>query len=613
MSAENPAASAATTGRPAMASDSLPPQVEAVRDGDARAAASCWAGRLLPPHAASGAVILSGERLTVGDVVRVARGRASVRLSERPEIRARIDASRAFVERAVAAGQSVYGITTGFGGMADVPIAPADAAALQVNAVWYHKTGAGQLLPAADVRAAMVARANSHARGVSGASAALLDRLLLFLNQGVTPHVREFGSIGASGDLVPMASITGALIGLDPCFTVDFKGMDMSATEALARLGVPPLPLRAKEALAMMNGTSASTGIAANCVEDARRLISVAFGAHALGVQALGATEEPFLPFAHDHKPHAGQRQAARTMLALLAGSKLTRHSGGPIQDRYSIRCLPQYLGPVLESLDRLVAELEIELNSATDNPLIDCDGGRFYHCGNFLGQYVGLGMDRLRADIGLVAKHLDAQIALLVTPEFSVGLPPSLVGNPDRCINMGLKGLQLTANALMPLLTFLGNPLVPHFPTHAEQYNQNVNSQSFGAANLARQSVDTFRQLVAIALLFGVQAADLRTHLVAGHYDARAVLSPASATLYSAVRELVERQPSRRRPYVWNDDEQALELHIHALVADLQVGEQIARATTDAFTCDLEGRARGGDPGAGAERRPRDESADRG
>ena len=296
-----------------------------------------------------------------------------------------------------------------------------------------------------------------------------------------TPHVREFGSIGASGDLVPFANITGSLIGLDPCFTVDFNGDEVDALVALERLGLPRLRLRAKEGLAMVNGTSMMTGIAAICAYDMKVLHPLAMGAHALAIQGLGGTNESFHPFIHAHKPHPGQMWAAAYMLNLLAGSKLSldelsghrdSYTHDLIQDRYSLRCLPQYMGPIADGLAQISRQIEIEINAVTDNPLIDIEHRRNYHGGNFLGQYIGVAMDHLRYYIGLLSKHLDVQIALLVTPEFNNGLPPSLIGNTARQVNMGLKGLQLTGNSIMPLLTFFGNSLVDRFPTHAEQFN---------------------------------------------------------------------------------------------------------------------------------------------
>jgi len=274
--------------------------------------------------------------------------------------------------------------------------------------------------------------------------------------------------------------------------------------------------------------------------------------------------------------------------LNLLNGSKLVRNEldgkhdyweSDLIQDRYSLRCFPQYMGPIVDGLNQINEQVTVEANAATDNPLIDPDNQVDFHGGNFLGQYIGVGMDQLRYYLGLLAKHIDVQIALLVTPEFNQGLPSSLVGNSDRKVNMGLKGLQITGNSIMPLLTFFGNSLVDRFPTHAEQYNQNINSQGFGSANLARQSIDTFQQYMAIALMIGVQAADLRTYKMAQHYDAREYLSPATCSLYEAIREVVGQAPSSKRPYIRDDHEQMLDLHIAAIAADISAEGKIPQA----------------------------------
>jgi phenylalanine ammonia-lyase len=187
--------------------------------------------------------------------------------------------------------------------------------------------------------------------------------------------------------------------------------------------------------------------------------------------------------------------------------------------------------------------------------------------------------MDQLRYFLGLMTKHLDVQIALTMAPEFSNGLPASLVGNPDRVVNMGLKGLQVSGNSIMPIISFLGNSLADRFPTHAEQFNQNINSQGFGSANLARQSVAAANQYLAIVLMVGTQAVDLRTSAEVGHYDARETLSPATVPLYEAVRGVVGKPISRRRPYVWDDDEQFLDEHIEAIANDIRAGGPIAAA----------------------------------
>ncbi|MBD2385487.1 HAL/PAL/TAL family ammonia-lyase [Cylindrospermum sp. FACHB-282] len=529
--------------------------------------------------------------LTIDEVVSVARHGAKVQLSDNQDVLQGVQASCDYIKNAVESGQPIYGVTSGFGGMANVVISPESAELLQNNLIWYHKTGAGQRLPIADIRAAMLLRANSHLYGASGIRLEIIRRMEIFLNAGVTPHVYEFGSIGASGDLVPLSYITGALVGLDRCYTVDFKGEEIDAPTALKRLGLEPLQLLPKEGLAMMNGTSVMTGIAANCVYDTKVLLALAMGAHALAIQGLNGTNQSFHPFIHKLKPHSGQKWAASQMLNLLAGSRLVREEldgshdyrgEHPIQDRYSLRCLPQYMGPIVDGIEQIKKQMEVEINSVTDNPLIDVENQASYHGGNFLGQYIGVGMDQLRYYIGLLAKHLDVQIAYLVAPEFNNGLPASLVGNPERSVNMGLKGLQIAGNSIMPLLTFYGNSIADRFPTHAEQFNQNINSQGFASANLARRSVDIFQQYMAISLMFAVQAVDLRTHLVADHYDARACLSPATRDLYMAVRNVVGQQPSADRPYIWNDHEQALDLHITLIADDIASGGQIVAAVNN-------------------------------
>jgi phenylalanine ammonia-lyase len=534
-----------------------------------------------------GAIPIRGCGLTVADIARVAHG-APVTLSVKEDALARIHESSRFIQRAVAADRPIYGVTTCFGGMADRVISKDTAAELQRNLVWSHKTATGERLPVADVRAAMLLRANSLTKGISGVRLEIIQRFETFLNAHVTPHVREFGSIGASGDLVPLAYIAGCLTGLHRDYRVDFRGEETDSVTALARLGLAPLDLLPKEGLALMNGTSVMAGVAANCVARARVMVALAMGAHGLLIQAMHGSLQSFHPFIHANKPHPGQVWAAAQMLEMLRGSKLAqddldgrrKHLNGKLlQDRYSIRCLPQFLGPVVDGLATIARQVEIEANSVTDNPLIDAPHEAIFHCGNFLGQYIGVGMDQLRYHMGMMAKHLDTQIATVVAPEFNQGLTPSLVGNPEREVNVGFKALQLTANSIMPMLGFYGNSLADRFPTHAEQFNQNINSLGFGSANLARRSLDILEQYLAIALLFGVQSADLRTHAAAGHYDARAVLSPASRNLYEAVRSVTGRPASKIYPFLWNDNEQFLDAHVACVVADIRAGGETVQA----------------------------------
>lgn len=536
-------------------------------------------------------LILQGSDLTIEDVVRVARFGAPVKLTDDQKILQRVEAAHDYIVEAVQRGKAIYGVTTGFGGMANTMIGADQAADLQKNLIWFMKSDAGNHLPSEDVRAAMVIRANTHLLGFSGLRLELIRRMEIFLNAGVTPHVREFGSIGASGDLAPLACITGALIGLDRGFTVDFDGTPMDALSALKRLGLPRLELEPKEGLAMINGTAVMCAVAVTCTYDAQQLLALSMGAHALIIQGLNGSNQSFHPFIHAHKPHAGQKWSAAQMLVLLSGSKLIRDelkgrserpSGDLIQDRYSLRCLPQYMGPLVDGIRQVAGQLTVEINSATDNPLIDPDGNQDFHGGNFLGQYIGVAMDQLRYYIGLLAKHVDVQLALLAAPEFNRGLPPSLIGNRERPVNMGLKGLQLSANSMMPMLTFLGNSLVDRFPTHAEQFNQNINSQGLGSANLARQSVNAFQQYMAVALMFAVQAVDLRTHRIFGHFDARKCLSAKSVALYEAVCDVVGRTQSTEHPFIRNDDEQLLSEYIKWIAADIAGGGKIPQAVDE-------------------------------
>jgi phenylalanine ammonia-lyase len=538
-------------------------------------------------------VTLRGEGLTIASIAQVASGGSRVQVTDDEDVLTRVRASRDFIARAVESNLPIYGVTTCVGGMADRTVPGEAAAAMQNNLLWSHKAACGDRLPVADVRAGMLLRANSLLRGISGVRPEVIQRFETFLNAGVTPHVHEFGSIGASGDLVPLAYIAGALTGADDRYTVDFRGETMGSLTALDRLGLPRLPLLAKEGLALMNGTSVMAGIAANSVQRARTQFALAMETHALMLQGLQATNQSFHPFIHAHKPHPGQRWAAERMLALIDGSQLIhggldgrprRRAGDLIQDRYSMRCLPQYLGPIVDGLAQIGRQIEVEANSATDNPLIDADNEAVYHCGNFLGQYVGVAMDQLRSYIGLTAKHLDAQIALLVAPEFNRGLPPSLVGNPGRPYNTGFKALQLNANSIMPMLLFYGNSIADRYPTHAEQFNQNINSQGFGSANLARRSLDVFEQYLAIALMFGVQAVDLRSQVMQGTCDPRGFMSPASLPLYTAVRRVTSSVPAADRPFVWNDSDQLLDVHLGAIISDLRTsgGGVIAGAVRD-------------------------------
>jgi phenylalanine ammonia-lyase len=485
--------------------------------------------------------------------------------------------------------------------MADQYVGPELMVDVQRLALWQHKSTTGPRLPDPDVRAAMLLRANSLIKGVSGIRLEIIERYATFLNAGAAPHVYQRGSIGASGDLVPFAYIGGAIMGLDPAFLVDMGGETLDCHTALARLGLAPLELEPKEGLALNNGTGVCTGVAANAVDRAFDLIAVALGTNALIAQAMLSTDQSFAPFIHSVKPHPGQIWTAQQMDALVKGSKLIRDEaagarghrlGKLIQDRYSLRCLPQFLGPVMDGLRTIAGQIEIEANCANDNPLIDPETGEVFHTGNFLAQYTGVGMDQLRYHIGMVAKHLDTQLALLMTPEFSYGLNASLVGNAESGINVGLKSLQIVGNSMMPLIGFYGQSIADRFPTHAEQFNQNVNSQAMNSANLARESLDVFGHYVALALLCAVQAVELRAKLTSGSFDARTVLSPATHALYLAARTAAAGPPNDDRPLHWDDFDGFIQPKIEGVLDALDAQGPVIAAVASVATSLRDGGA---------------------
>jgi len=480
--------------------------------------------------------------------------------------------SVALVAKAVRENKTIYGVTTGFGGMAGVSVSPDHAAASQNNLLAFLATGAGAPIDPRHTRAAMILRANVLAQGCSGVRFELVRRLIKFVDANATPVVRELGSIGASGDLVPLSTIARVITGKTGFAKVQIGDRVVESSAALNELGLEPIDLRPKEGLALVNGTSFSSAIAANSVFESRHLMALALATQAMMMQALMVQEEPFEDFVHQKKAHPGQRWTASMMLRLLReGRACPNGRSKDVQDRYSLRCLPQYMGAIVEGLARITDVVETELNSVSDNPLIDIEHGKFYQSGNFLGQYVGLAMDDLRRFLGLMAKHLDVQIATLVSPEFSGGLPASLRGNNEVPYNMGLKGLQITGNSIMPVLTWYGHPIVEHFPTHAEQFNQNINGLSWGSANLAWKSVELFQHYMTVAMIFSVQALDLRAHSLFGHYDGRALLGSMLSPLYDAVHKATGRDAGEGRPFVFDDTDHWLEEALANLAIDVR------------------------------------------
>ena len=514
---------------------------------------------------------MNGQPLSINPVAQLSRQAGASQVHFGQDLAAKMQVSVDLVSEAVQQNQLIYGVTTGFGGMSEVSVGPEQAAASQTNLLAFLSAGAGQAIDRRHTRAAMLLRANVLARGCSGIRFELVQRLIQFFNAGATPVVREHGSIGASGDLVPLSVIARSITGTSGSAEVEIGDRRLSHADVLAELNLEPISLQPKEGLALVNGTSFSSAIAANCVYEAKSLMALSMAAHAMMMQALMVHSEPFEDFVHQMKPHPGQQWSAAMMNRLLKEGQTTQlQNSDQVQDRYSLRCLPQYMGAIVEGMARISEVVQTEMNSVSDNPLIDVQAERFYQSGNFLGQYVGVAMDDLRRDIGLMAKHLDVQIATLVAPEFNEGLPASLRGNEAVPYNMGLKGLQITGNSIMPLLTWYGNPMVSHFPTHAEQFNQNINGLSFSSANLAWKSVETFRHYISVALIMSVQALDLRARKLLGHDDGSALLGSLLLPVYEAICKTCDVKPTSERPFVFNDSEGQLEVCLAKIAENL-------------------------------------------
>ena len=524
-------------------------------------------------------ITLDGASMTLEDIDAVARGGAEVAISGDPAVLARVETSRGVIAGAVERGEEIYGVTTLFGGMADVHVTREQLIDVQKIALWQHKSTTGPRLPEMDIRAAMLLRANSLMRGASGVRMELIERLVAFLNAGASPHMYQRGSIGASGDLVPLTYIGASIIGLSPDFLVDLNGETLDCHTVLNRLGFKPIDPEPKEGLALNNGTGASTGVAANVMTRALDAAAMALGVHALFAQAILATDQSFHPYIHAQKPHPGQVWSAARMAELLKGGRTIRseaggdraqRKGGLIQDRYGIRCLPQFFGPIVDGLATAARQVETEANTANDNPLIDPDTGETFHTGNFLAQYTAIAMDSTRYLIGLMCKHIDSQIALMITPAFSNGLTPALVGNMETGVNVGLKSLHIGMNQMSTQISYLGQSVADRFPTHAEMYNQNINSQAMNAANLGRDQMDVTEHFLAAALLTGVQAVEVRSMAETGSCDAREILSAATVPLYEAARIAAAGAPDASRTIVWDDMDGFLQPKVEGLLSDI-------------------------------------------
>jgi phenylalanine ammonia-lyase len=489
---------------------------------------------------------VGAQRLSLADISAIGRQGAKVALSRQPTVRRRIVQSRAQLTAALERGEVIYAVNTGVGTHAVFLLTPDQIEKVQENTLRQLCCGTGPPLAEEIVRASMLLRAVTLARGYSAVRVEVIEQLVRFLNAGITPIVPRYGSVGASGDLIPSAYIGLALAGEGQ---VGWRGKTVAARRALEQSRIAPIRLSYKDGIALINGTTTMTAVASFVVADADPVVRAFLAAAALCVEALGASPEPFDQWVQQVKGHRGQIVVGRYLRRLLQGSSGVRstaelrrrasderaagRSSEVIQSGYSVRCIPQGIGPMFESLESARAVVEMEANSANDNPLIDPTTGRIYHTGNFYGGHIARAMDGLKVDLANLANWAHALMAVMVDERFSSGLPPALVAAPG--LNAGFKGMQLSLAALTCAVRQLASPSTTH-PVSTEQHNQDIVSLGLHAALTARDAVECTRNATAILLLSACQAVDLK--------GTAARLGKGSGAVYRAIRarsELVE------------------------------------------------------------------------
>jgi histidine ammonia-lyase len=493
-----------------------------------------------------GVIELDGTTLTLEALERVAVGGERVVVS--PAARDRVNAARAIVDAHAAAGRPVYGVNTGFGALAEVAIAPDQLSALQLNLLRSHAAGVGEPLPAAEVRALMALRANVLAKGYSGVRLSTLDALLDLLNHDVVPRVPSRGSVGASGDLAPLAHLALVLVGEGAAALVPAErlapGVDAPAPEflpgrdALRRAGLRPAALAPKEGLALINGTQASAAVLALAVCAAERLARTADIAAALSVDALRGSAHPFEARIHAPRAVPGQAASADNLWRLLEGSGINASHAecGKVQDAYALRCAPQVHGSAREAIAFARRLAEIEANAATDNPMVFFDSGDIVSGGNFHGAPVALAADTLAIGIAQLATISERRTDRMMTAHES-GLPPFLIR--ESGLNSGLMMAHVTAAALTSEIKSLAHPAaVDTIPTSAGR--EDHVSMSMGAALKAARAVELARLVLSVELLAAAQALDLLLPLTS---------SPPLERVRAAIRAIVPTLVADRPP----------------------------------------------------------------
>ena len=462
------------------------------------------------------ALHINGNDLTLEAVREVAHtgSRRAVLLD--PDARAAVDRARAVVDALVASNKTSYAITTGVGRLSDVHIAGDQVRELQVNLVRSHAVGVGEPLSIAETRAMMLLRANSLAKGNSGVRAIVIDTICEMLNRGVTPMVPSQGSVGASGDLAPLAHLALALIGEGECFNEAEKGARVPSAEAMKSAQIKPLTLEAKEAVSLINGTQAMLAVGTLMLLAAETLVDSADVIGAMACDALMGTIVAFDERIQNVRPHAGQKKSAANVRRLLEQSAIrdSHRECGRVQDAYSLRCIPQVHGAVRDTLAHCRAVFETEMNSAVDNPLVfvknpkAMDGeGDVLSGGNFHGQPLAFALDFLAIALSALAGISERRLERMVNPALSEGLPPFLA--PGAGMNSGFMMPQVTAAALVSENKVLAHPASVDSITTSGNKEDYV-SMGMTAANKLRKVVENTRNTLAIEAMAAAQAIDL-------------------------------------------------------------------------------------------------------
>lgn len=453
---------------------------------------------------------INGHSLTITQVVAVARNFEPVVLSSMG--REQVARSRAIVEKLLLSETPIYGISTGFGDLSRIPISPAEREKLQRNLILSHAAGVGDPLSEEVVRAAMLMRANSLAKGYSGIRMGTLEHLLAMLNNRVYPVVPAKGSVGASGDLSPLSHIALVMMGEGKAIV---DGKVVAGAEGLKRAGLSPVAFAAKEGLALINGTQIMTAVGALVWQDATELMKAADIAAAMSVEALRGTRTAFDERISRARPHPGQLATCANMLRLTddSGIMASHADCAKVQDAYSLRCIPQVHGASKDAVSRTLETLNIEMNSATDNPLILPDTGEVISGGNFHGQPVALIMDYLKTALAEIGSISERRINRMLDANLSE-LPPFLTAYPG--VDSGLMITQYTAAALVSENKVLAHPAcVDSIPTSANQ--EDHVSMGTIAARQAREILENVRHVIAIEMLVAAQGLDFLKPLTPG------------------------------------------------------------------------------------------------